>query len=68
MNGLSKRQANETETHALARRLVERSGLNENQADQAVDDYLHAEGGSIGAVESPSPKGKVDMSRASIRA
>lgn len=64
MNRLSKTRKNETEPKALARRLVERSGLDEYQATQAVDDYLHAEGGSLGSVEAPTPNGKVDFSRA----
>ena len=54
----------ETETHALARRLVERSGLDEKEANQAVDDYLHAEGGSLSNPEPTTSSGKVDFTRA----
>ncbi len=65
MNRYSKTRTDETETNALARRLVERSGLDEGQANQAVDDYLHAEGGSFaGATAAPRRSGKVDLSRA----
>ncbi|ACT58153.1 hypothetical protein [Hirschia baltica] len=64
MNRYSKTRTDETETNALARRLVERSGLDEGQANQAVDDYLHAEGGSFASGVVPKRSGKVDLSRA----
>lgn len=64
MNRYSKVQCEETETHALARRLVERSGLDETEANQAVDDYLHAEGGSLSDAELTTSSGKVDLTHA----
>ncbi len=65
MDRILNARANETETNALARRLVERSGLDEGQASQAVEDYLYAEGGTIRTAVTPPQIGKVDLSQAS---
>ena len=51
MHNKSLRPMNETEEAALARRLVERSGLSVYEADDMVDAYLNAESDMVGAGE-----------------
>ncbi len=47
MDRSDRNRSNETEEHAITRRLVERSGLSQAQAQDAVEAYMHAEGGVI---------------------